>query len=200
MPEWVAWLISSAAIVGGIILCATGAGGILGGVLLGAGAGSLINGYVTKSSGGEFWAGYIGGAISGALCGAGVGLGGVAFSAASEASNLACIGYLALGAGASFAGGFAGNLAGTLYTNWHNSGFKHLEIDWKETLMMSAVMGTLNIIAGWGSAISSITGVAGRVATDINSKWALRLIAGLSAGGTEFLYDLISYLLNKYLP
>ena len=50
MPEWAAWLISGAAIVGGIVLCATGVGGILGGVLIGAGAGSLINGYVTEAN------------------------------------------------------------------------------------------------------------------------------------------------------
>ena len=43
LPKWAAWLISGAAIVGGVILCATGVGGIAGGVLIGAGAGSLIN-------------------------------------------------------------------------------------------------------------------------------------------------------------
>ena len=37
---------------------------------------------------------------------------------------------MALGATASFAGGFAGNLAGTVYTSWHNSGFKSVDVDW----------------------------------------------------------------------
>lgn len=199
LPEWAAWLISGAAIVGGIVLCATGVGGILGGVLIGAGAGSLINGYVTEANGGDFTAGYIGGAISGALCGVGAGLGGMAFAAASEVANLACIGYMALGVTASFAGGFAGNLAGTVYTSWHNSGFKSVDIDWGETLATSAIMGSLNILAGMGSAMSSIAGSMGRVATDVNSKFALRFLAGLIAGGTEATYDLTSYLIGKLI-
>lgn len=77
----------------------------------------FFNGYVTEANGGDFTAGYIGGAISGALCGVSAGLGGMAFAAASEVANLACIGYMALGGTASFAGGFAGNLAGTVYTS-----------------------------------------------------------------------------------
>ena len=199
LPEWAAWLISGAAIVGGIVLCATGVGGILGGVLIGAGAGSLINGYVTQANGGDFTAGYIGGAISGALCGVGAGLGGMAFAAASEVANLACIGYMALGVTASFAGGFAGNLAGTVYTSWHNSGFKSVDINWGETLATSSIMGSLNILAGMGSAMSSIAGSMGRVATDVNSKFALRFLAGLIAGGTEAAYDLTSYLIGKLI-
>lgn len=199
LPKWTAWLISGTALVGGIVLCATGVGGILGGVLIGVGAGSLINGYVTEANGGNFVAGYIGGAISGALCGVGAGLGGIAFAAASEVTNLACIGYLALWVAASFAGGSAGNLAGTVYTSWHNSGFKNVDINWGETLTTSAIMGSLNIFAGMGSAMSSIAGSMGRVVTDVNSKFALRFLAGFIAGGTESAYDLTSYLLGKLI-
>lgn len=201
LPEWAAWLISGAAIVGGIVLtvATAGIGGVIGGALIGAGAGSLINGYVTEANGGDFTAGYIGGAISGALCGVGAGLGGMAFAAASEVANLACMGYLALGVTASFAGGFAGNLAGTVYTNWHESGFKNVNINWGETLLTSAVMGSLNIFAGMGSAMSSIAGSMGRAATDLNSKFALRLLAGMIAGGTEAAYDLTSYLIGKLI-
>lgn len=199
MPEWAAWLISGAAIVGGIVLCATGVGGILGGVLIGAGAGSLINGYVTEANWGDFTAGYIGGAISGALCGVGAGLGGMAFAAAFEATNLACIGYLALGAATSFAGGFAGNLAGTVYTSWHNFGFKNVGINWEETLTTSAIMGALNIFAGMGSAMSSIAGSMGRAVKDANSQFALRFLAGFIAGGTEAAYDITSYILGKLM-
>ncbi len=199
LPKWAAWIISGVAIVGGIVLSATGVGGILGGILIGAGAGSIINGYVTEANGGDFTAGYIGGAISGAICGVGAGLGGTAFALASEASNLACVGYIALGVTASFAGGFAGNLAGTAYTSWHSSGFKSVDIDWGETLITSAIMGSLNILAGIGSAIVSITGAMGRVTVDVNSKFALRFLTGLIAGGTEAAYDLTSYLLGKLL-
>ena len=199
MPKWAAWLISGAAIIGGLLLCATGAGGILGGVIIGAGTGSLINGYVTEASGGNFAAGYIGGAISGALCGVGAGLGGMAFAAASEVTNLACIGYITLGATASFAGGFVGNLAGTVYTSWHNSDFKSVDINRGEVLATSTIMGSLNIFAGLGSAMSSIAGSMGKVATDVNSKFAFRFLAGLIAGSTEATYDLASYLLGKLI-
>ena len=63
---------------------------------------------------------------------------------------------MALGVTASFAGGFAGNLAGTVYTSWHSSGFKNVDINWGETLATSAIIGSLNILAGMGSAMSSI--------------------------------------------
>lgn len=201
LPEWAAWLISVAAIVGGIVLtvATAGIGSVIGGALIGAGAGSLINGYVTEANGGDFTAGYIGGAISSALCGLGAGFGGAALVAASEAVNFACMGYLALGVTALFAGGFAGNLAGTVYTSWHNSGFKSVDIDWEETLVSSAIMGSLNIFAGMGSAISSIAGSMGRVATDVNSKFALRFLAGLISGGAEAAYDISSYLINRLI-
>lgn len=152
-----------------------------------------------EANGGDFTAGYIGGAISGALCGLGAGFGGAAFVAASKAVNFACIGYLALGVTASFAGGFAGNLAGTVYTSWHNSGFKNVDINWGETLATSAIMGSLNIFAGMGSAMSSIAGSMGRAVTGANSQFALKLLSGLIAGGTEATYDISSYLINRLI-
>ena len=42
MPKWLAWLISGFEIISGIVLCATGIGGILGSILLGAGIGGLL--------------------------------------------------------------------------------------------------------------------------------------------------------------
>ena len=199
MPEWLAWVISGAAIVGGIILCATGVGGILGGVLIGAGAGSLINGYVSEANGGSFVAGYIGGAISGALCGIGAGLGGMAFAAAANATNLACIGYLGLAAASSFSFGFAGNLAGTVYTSWHDSGFKNVNIDWKETFTMSVLAGTMNILAGIGSGMSSVAAETGAVAVALNAKVALRILAGTFAAATEALFDTTTYMFSKLI-
>lgn len=183
---------SAAMIVGGIVLCATGLGGIAGGVLLGAGAGSLINGYVTEANGGSFGAGWLGGAVSGALCGVGAGLGGLAFSAASNAVNMACIGYLGLGIGASFAGGFLGNMTGTLIT----AGIDRQKVDMGELVLNSTVLGALNIFAGIASGISSIVGDIGKTAIDVNSKWAARILAGTIAGGTEAFYDAASYFYN----
>ena len=63
----------------------------------------------------------------------------------------------------------------------------------------SVIMGSLNILAGMGSAMSSIAGSMGRVATDVNSKFALRFLAGLIAGGTEAAYDLTSYHFGKLI-
>lgn len=124
----------------------------------------------------------------------------MAFVAASEAVNFACMGYLALGVNASFAGGFAGNLAGTIYTSWHNSGFKNIDINWGETIGMSAVMGLLNIFAGMDFGMSSVAGSMARTAIDVNSKFALRLLSGLVAGeGTEAAYNISSYLINRLI-
>ena len=123
----------------------------------------------------------------------------MAFVAASEAINFACIGYLALGVTASFAGGFVGNLAGTVYTSWHNSGFKNIDINWGETIGMSAVMGLLNVFAGMGAGMSSVAGSMARTAIDVNSKIILKFLSGLIAGGTEAAYDISSYLINKLI-
>ena len=199
MPKWLAWTISGAAIAVGIIFCATGFGGILGGVLIGAGAGSLINGYVNEANGGSFTAGYIGDAISGALCGVGAGLGGMAFAAATNVSNFACMGYLGLAAVSSFGFGFAGNLAGTVYTSWHNSGFRNVDIDWQETLTMSALAGTLNVLAGIGSGMSSVAAEAGKAAVALDSKLALGILSGTIAATTEALYDTTTYILSKLI-
>ena len=195
MPEWLAWVVSGVAVAFGIALCATGLGGIFGGVLIGSGAGSLINAYSSKSNGGDFLAGYIGGAISGALCGIGAGLGGSAFYAATKATNLACLGYLATSATASFAGGFAGNLIGTVYTSWHNSNFNSVSINWRETIQMSMFAGALNIFAGIGSGAANIVVTA----TNAGTKLALGILSGAIAGGTEFVYDASTYFLGELL-
>ena len=197
MPKWLAWLISGFEIISGIVLCATGIGGILGGILLGAGAGSLINGYINEANGGSFTAGYIGGMISGALCGLGAGIGGSLFLATTETANFASIGLIASSILTSFAGGFTGNFVGSIYTNWHESGFKSVNINLTETLISSTIMGMLNIFAGIGSAISSASINMSKMLIDLNSKLSLRLLAGLTASSTEATYDLISYLILK---
>lgn len=202
MPKWLAWTLSGSAIIGGIILCATGVGGILGTVLIGAGAGSIINGYISEANGGDFTAGYIGGAISGALCATGAGLGGLAFNAASNAVGAACIGYVALGLGTSFAGGFVGNIAGELATNWIDPNLSISNMDWNSTINTSLVMGGLNIFAGLASGMSSMAGKMGkemvvRSLSDANSVMALRLLAGTIAGSTETVFDLLTYLVKK---
>jgi len=199
--KWAAWLISGASISTGIALTVATGGlwSIVGGALTGAGAGSLINGYVNEENDGDFTAGYIGGAISGAICGIGAGLARKAFVSASNAVNFKCMKYLVIGVTESFAGGFLGNLAGTAYTGLHESGFKNVDINWGETISISVLTGALNIFAGLGSSMSSIARSVGKVATDLNSKFGLRLLSGLIAGGAEASYDLVSYIVNKLI-
>ena len=60
-------------------------------------------------------------------------------------------------------------------------------------------MGSLNIFAGMGSAMSTIASNMGRVVVDLNSKVALRILAGIISGGTEATYDLASYLIGKLI-
>lgn len=60
-------------------------------------------------------------------------------------------------------------------------------------------MGLLNIFAGMESAMPSIVGSTSRVVADVNSRFALRLLAGLIAGGTEAAYDLTSFLLERLI-
>ena len=199
MPKWLAWILSGTAIAVGIVLSATGVGGILGGVLIGAGAGSLIGGYINEANGGSFDAGYIGGAISGALCGVGAGLGGMALVAATEASNLACIGLLGVSIASSFAGGFVGSIAGNVYTNFHDNGFKKLTLDPGEMFASAAISGALNIFAGFAAGTGSVVGGVGKAAADVNTKVAAGILSGLIAGGTEFVYDLASYLISLFM-
>ena len=61
------------------------------------------------------------------------------------------------------------------------------------------ITGTLNIFAGLGAATSTIISGMGRIAADVNSKVALRIVSRLIAGGTEATYDSISYLISVIL-
>ena len=200
MPEWLAWVFSGVAVAIGIALCATGVLSTIGGALIGAGAGGLINGYSVQNSGGKFWAGYVGGVFSGILCGIGAGLGGSAFFAATKATNLACLGYLATSATVSFAGGFAGNLLGTVYTSWHNSNFSSVSIDWRETMQTSIVTGALNVLAGFVSGISSTVAKVGKSPVVANTKLAAEIVAGAFAAGGEILYDISAFVYNQLRP
>jgi len=200
LPKWLAWTLSGLAIVSGLILCATGVGGILGGVLLGAGAGSLINGYVTEASGGDFTAGYIGGAISGAFCAVGAGIGGLAIIAASEAVGMSVIGLLALGIGVPFAGGVGGNIAGTIATYAIDPNSKISDINWSETIKMATLTGALNGLIGIASSVSTgFANMALEAGLEFDTVIACRLLAGIVAGGTEAVFDLVTYLINKLL-
>ena len=110
-PEAWQWAVSGAMFLGGIILTATGVGGVLGGALICAGANSIISSYISEMSGGSATAGWVGGLITG-ISGIGAGLAGNLFLSATEATGAACLGKVvasgatavAFGTGASVAG------------------------------------------------------------------------------------------------
>ena len=58
-------------------------------------------------------------------------------------------------------------------------------------------MGSLNTFAGIGSGMSTIVGEFGKNTINLNSKIASRIVAGGIAGGTEMIYDFVSYLIEK---
>ena len=156
--------------------------GHLEGVLIGAGAGSLINGYINKANGGSFTAGYIGGALSGALCAIGAGYGGVALTMMSQATNMAGFGYLLVAMGTSYAGGILGNIIGTATTNWIDSNFESIKIDWNEVIPMSLIMGSLNFFAAFGAAYSSEIAELGKFIKIPEFQSFCRVAAGCIAG------------------
>lgn len=190
MPKWLAWILSGIAITFGIAFSATGIASPLGSILIGAGASSLINGYVNEANGGSFLAGYIGGAFSGALCGVGADLAGALYMAATATSGVATLGLVGASMATSFAGGFVGNMLGTITTALIDK----QSVNVKDLVLSSVAMGGLNIFAGFGSGISSDIANWGKVAVDTNSQWAYRILSGTIAGGTEAFYDTTSYL------
>ncbi len=62
---------------------------------------------------------------------------------------------------------------------------------------MSALMGTLNILAGVGSGMAATVAEYGKTYKCFDSKLASRVLAGMIASGTEVIYDLTSYILGK---
>lgn len=69
--------------------------------------------------------------------------------------------------------------------------------DWQELLITSCIMGALNIFAGLGSSMSKVTGDIAKTTINANQKLATGILAGTIAGATEYLYDLVSYLISK---
>ena len=85
------------------------------------------------------------------------------------------------------------------YYDRETSGFKIVDINLGETISMSTIMGLLNIFAGMGAGMSSVAGSMTGTAIDANSKFALKLLSDLTAGGTEAAYDISSYLINRLI-
>ena len=113
-PEWWQWLISGTMVAAGVVLVATGVAGLAGGALICAGANSMIGSYVSEASGGTTTAGWIGGGVTGALCGLGAGFSGSLLIDATTTSGATCLGYLGASEAVAFSSGFAGSLLGQL--------------------------------------------------------------------------------------
>lgn len=107
-------------------------GGAAGAALLGAGVSSLAGGYINKAQGGSFFAGWIGGEISGGLTGGAFGL--------SEVLGLGFAGAELLAIG----GGFTGGTLGSIATQGYESG----HIDMKDALNDGLVNGLFAGLAG----------------------------------------------------
>ena len=191
-PEWWQWAISSAMFVAGVVLVATGVGGAAGGALICAGVNSIIGSYTAESAGGSSTAGWIGGALTGLICGTGAGIAGDILFNTTEIVGGACLGKVALGFGVSFATGTVGSLAGQYIT----ATIDGKDLDGKNLLTSSLATGTINcfsaIGAGMGNALKGLptfTETSKALANTLNA------MCGISA---EAICDALSVIISLF--
>ncbi len=111
-PEPWQWLASGALVVSGLIMTATGVGGVWGGALIASGVNAIVGSYSSELTGGSTTAGWFGGAVSGGICGTVAGYAGKMLFDATSKVGTAVMANLA-GAGVlSSAGGAVGGVAG----------------------------------------------------------------------------------------
>ena len=175
-PELWQWTISGAMAVAGIVLIATGVGGITGGVLVCAGANSLIGSYVSEATGGSSLAGWAGGMITGATCGTGAGLAGNLFIQATNTVGFTCLGILAASVTVAAGSGSAGSAIGQVVS----AAIDDKQIDTKEAVYTSMTTGTINILSGIGvgigtalSQLPTIGTTSVVLANSLNAGWSL---------------------------
>ena len=175
-PEWWQWAVSGAMVIGGIVLTATGVGGVAGGALICSGANSIINSYISEYTGTSSSAGWWGGLVSGAICGAGAGIAGNLFTAATESVGLQCLGKLALGGTVAFGTGFSGSIVGQMTSSAICGDEFHLE----DSLLSASLSGSLNclsgIAAGMGNALyglPSFTQTSKQLAGMLTTGWSI---------------------------
>ena len=153
-PKWWQWTISGLMVAGGIVLVATGAGGVLGGALICAGANSIIGSYLSEASGGSSLAGWAGGMATGMICGAGAGFGGMLFNAAAETAGTTCLLNLGEAIAVPFVAGVVGNTTGEIVS----ATIDKKELEPEEVITSSLLVGSLNtisaMVAGTGAGIA----------------------------------------------
>ena len=207
-PEWWQWVISGALFVIGMTLAITTApiaatatgllyitatiGGIIGSGMMAAGVGSIIGGYVNEKNGGSFNAGYWGGMLSGFVIGATASIGSSLLVEASAVSNLPCLLYAFSGYGISFIGGFLGNYWGTKITCMKDNSY----FDQKKTIALSFAIGSLNVIAAYGSQLTVVLGNEIAYQSTLFGKIMIGTLTASSSVAIESFFDIISYILG----
>ena len=181
-PKWWQWVVSGAMFVAGVAMIATGAGSSVGGVLVCASVNSIISSYSSEAIGGTATAGWVGGMITGAVCGTGAGLAGNLLSSATEAAGLWCLGKAAASCSVAFGFGFAGSYAGQSTS----AAIDGKTINKKETVNAALTTGSINcfagIGAGMGNAITDLPAISTTThvfANSLNAGWSVASEAAL---------------------
>lgn len=191
-PELWQWIASGAMFVGGVALVATGVGGVAGGALICAGVNSIIGSYTAEAAGGSSTAGWIGGTITGLICGAGAGIAGDIMLAATEITGVACIGKTILGLGVAFGMGAGGSLAGQYAT----AAIDKKAFNWTEALPSALATGTINMLAAVGAGMGgAMKGLPEFTTTSKALANALNAMCGI---GTEAICDTLSVVISFF--
>lgn len=191
-PKWWQWVASTVVVAAGVLLVATGVGGVAGGMLISAGVSSIVGGYINEANGGSFDSGYFIGAATGALAGLTAGWGGTLMVSASKATGLAVIGYISSALGVSFVGGFLASF-GNVYFNSNSNG---TEFDFDQALEAGLLGGTFNIFSAYLAGTSQIISSTGKTILD-NQRYAYYALSGYIGFAGEALAQSTVYGLNK---
>jgi hypothetical protein len=175
-PELWQWVVSGTMIVVGVAFVATGFGGVAGGALICAGANSIVGSYISEASGGSSIAGWVGGMITGGLCGTGAGIAGKLMMQATNSTGIACIGNL-LGFGASaFGFGFTGSAIGQSVS----AAIDNRKVDTKNVICSSIYTGMVNCLSGIGAGVGmaladmpAISTTSTILANSANATWTI---------------------------
>lgn len=178
--------------VAGVVLVATGVGGAAGGALICAGVNSIIGSYTAESAGGSSTAGWIGGTLTGLICGTGAGIAGDILCKATEIVGGACLGKVALGFGVAFATGAVGSLTGQYIT----ATIDGKDLDGKNILTSSLVTGTINCFSAIGAGMGNAMNDLPKFTTTSNALAnASNAMCGIS---TEAICDALSVIISLF--
>ena len=191
-PKWWQWAVSGAMVVAGVALVATGVGGVAGGALICAGANSMIGSYVSEATGGSSAAGWVGGMITGAMCGTGAGFAGNLLVQATNATGAACLGNLAAGGTVAFGSGVVGSAIG----QGVSATIDGKKLNSQEVVRTSMATGVINCLSGLGAGVGTalqgmpaISTTTTSLSNSLNAAWSL-----VSESVCDFLGTISSFL------